>query len=72
MQKEQQSLCGLRKRTTRLCVLRAFLRGKHHFRNPPKAGRCPNDVWEPVAYHARIAERALREYLYESRDVRAV
>jgi hypothetical protein len=72
MAKEQQALCELRKRTTRLCVLRAFLRGRHHFRNPPKAGWGPNDVWEPVAYHARIAERTAREYLYESQDVRAV
>ena len=52
----QKALAELRRHTTRLCVLRAFLRGKHHCSTPARDGD----------WHARIAERAAREYLRET------
>jgi hypothetical protein len=58
MADEQRELAELRVRITRLCVLRAFLRGKVHICRPPRGAT----EWDGAAYHARVAERAAREY----------
>ena len=49
MADEQRALAALRKRTTRLCVLRASLRGRLHLQ-------------VAVAEQQKIAARAAREY----------
>jgi hypothetical protein len=66
MADEQRALAELRRRITRLCILRAFMRGRHHHRKPPRDGFAPGAEWNPAEYHARMAERAAREYLIPS------
>ena len=52
MADEQRALAALRRRATRLCVLRASLRGRLH-------------LHIDVAEHQKIAARAAREYVLE-------
>jgi hypothetical protein len=72
MAEEQTKHAELRRWITQLCVLRAYLRGKHHFRTPPHDGRDPRQPWDPEPYHARIAERTARHYTIEKPNVAAV
>ena len=66
MADEQRELAEIRKRTTRLCVLRAFLRGRVHVQQPPRDGSFTGADWDASVYQSRVAERAAREYEYTS------
>jgi hypothetical protein len=65
MAEEQRELAALRGRITRLCILRAFARGKRHVHGPPHDGSYPGMLWNSDEYHARISERVAREYAVE-------
>jgi hypothetical protein len=67
MAEAQKQLVRLRKRTTELCVLRAFSRGRFHARSAPKDGAyhwgTPGVAkWQQHAWHARVAERVAKDY----------
>jgi hypothetical protein len=62
MAAEQRALAELRRHATRLCVLRAFLRGKWHVTKAPRDGVSPLEEWNAAEWHARVAERAARQY----------
>ncbi len=59
----QQALCRLKWQITRLCILRAWQRGRYHLQKPLRAGAYPGMTWDPDAFHARIADEAGRAYL---------
>jgi hypothetical protein len=59
MAAEQKELRLLQRRITCLCALRAWSRGKLHFRNrPPGHSHCEG----PEGCHARISERLAPSY----------
>jgi hypothetical protein len=62
MKDEQQKLVRLRRRATELCVLAAFLRGKHHVRAPLRDGAYPGMKWDADEWHARVAARVAKDY----------
>ena len=59
MASEQRELQRLKQRTTELCALRAFARGKLHLERPPRGA---DPAWDAVTYHRRVAERLLPSY----------
>jgi hypothetical protein len=59
MAKEQRELQRLKLRTTELCALRAFARGRLHRTRPPR--QAASD-WDALTYHRRIAERLTPSY----------
>lgn len=59
MAAEQRELCRLKQRATELYALSAFSRGKLHVRHAPHGAPTPFD---PLQYHARIAERLAPSY----------
>ena len=62
MAEEQRALVRLRRRTTELCVLRAFLRGRRHLQRPLREGAYPGMTWDGEAWHAKVAERVAKDY----------
>jgi hypothetical protein len=62
MASEQRALAALKEKATLLCILRAYLRGRHHLRRPPRRGYSPGSGWDPVAYHRDAAERAVHRF----------
>jgi len=59
MAAEQRKLHRLKLRTTELCALRAFARGKLHRTRAPQDAD-PN--WDAATYHRRIWERLAPSY----------
>ena len=59
MAAEQRELQRLKLRTTELCALRAFARGRLHRTRPPKQA---DPAWDALTYHRRIAERLAPSY----------
>jgi len=59
MAAEQRELQRLKLRTTELCALRAFARGKRHRTHPP---RDAGPEWDATAYHQRIWARVAPSY----------
>jgi hypothetical protein len=59
MAAEQRELQRLKQRTTELCALRAFARGKLHRTCPP---RDASPDWNATTYHRRIWERLAPSY----------
>jgi transposase len=66
MAEEQKALVRLRRRTTELCVLRAFTRGRRHLRQPLREGAYPGMKWDSEAWHAQVAERVAKDYAVEA------
>lgn len=62
MAAHQRALVRLRRETTELCVLRAWLRGRFHLRKPLREGAWPGMVWNQARYHADVAERVARRF----------
>ena len=62
MAEEQQKLAALQWRITRLCILRARVRGRYHLAIPPRKWRDPASEWNQEQFHAKIAERMARDY----------
>ena len=58
MRDEQKELARVRRRTTELCILRAFLRGRLHVSTKPR----DLEEWDREAWHRTIAERAAKDY----------
>lgn len=58
MRDEQKELARVRRRTTELCVLRAYARGRFH------VTRAPRDLaaWDRESWHRAIAERTAKDY----------
>lgn len=67
MAAEQRALWALKDKATALCILRAFLRGRHHLERPMRRGWYPGRNWDPAAYHRSAAERAAEWYAHELR-----
>ena len=59
MASEQRELHRLKVRTTELCALRAFSRGKLHLRKAPLGSSAD---WDAATYHRRVAERLAPSY----------
>jgi hypothetical protein len=59
MAAEQRELQRLKLRTTELCALRAFARGRLHRTRPPRQA---GPDWDALTYHRRIAERLAPSY----------
>jgi len=59
MAAEQRELHRLKQRTTELCALRAFARGKLHRTRPPRHASAD---WDAATYHRRIWERLAPSY----------
>lgn len=60
----QHALVALRRETTRLLVLRAWLRGRFHLLAPPRDGWSAHDTWDRERYHREVSEAVAREYAY--------
>jgi hypothetical protein len=63
MADEQRRLARLRRRTTELCVLRAFARGRWHVTSPLREGAYPGMKWDRDAWNAAVAERVAKDYV---------
>ncbi|HWZ88489.1 MAG TPA: hypothetical protein VNW92_06550 [Polyangiaceae bacterium] len=59
MAAEQRELLRLKLRTTELCALRAFARGRLHLRKAPLGSGAD---WDAVTYHRRVVERLAASY----------
>ncbi len=59
----QRALRRLKWRITKLCILRAWQRGRYHLQKPLRDGAYPGMPWDRDAFHARIAGEAGRGYL---------
>ena len=59
---EQRALHELAHKATLLCILRAFLRGRHHLQRPMRRGAYPGMKWDAAAYHRQAAEHAAERY----------
>lgn len=59
----QQALARLKWRITKLCVLRAWQRGRCHLQKPMRNGATPGLTWDREGFHARIADETARAYL---------
>lgn len=53
----QKRLVASRRRTTELCILRAWLRGRFHLQKPLREGSYPGMKWDRERYHQLVAER---------------
>lgn len=60
MAEQQRALHKLRRRTTDLCVLRAWLRGRQHVANAPG---------DPGEYHREVSERVAAEFQLRVEEV---
>ncbi|MEM9194789.1 MAG: hypothetical protein AAGF12_36765 [Myxococcota bacterium] len=58
----QQKLVACRRRTTRLCILRAWLRGKFHLQRPLREGAYPGMEWHQERYHRLVAAQVAGEF----------
>jgi hypothetical protein len=54
----QQELVRVRRRTTELCILRAWLRGKMHLQKPLREGAYPGMEWDRARYHELVMKVA--------------
>ncbi len=59
----QQALVRLKWQITKLCILRAWQRGRYHLQKPMRDGATPGMTWDRDGHHARIADEAGRAYL---------
>jgi hypothetical protein len=59
---EQRALHELAQQATLLCILRAYLRGRHHLQRPMRRGAYPGMKWDAAAYHRQAAEHAAERY----------
>lgn len=57
----QRALRRCQRRTTELCILRAFLRGRMHLEKPLREGAYPGMSWDGPRYHALVAARLAAE-----------
>lgn len=57
----QKRLVASRRRTTELCILRAWLRGRFHLQRPLREGAYPGMTWDRERYHQLVAERVTCE-----------
>lgn len=64
MAETQRALVSLRRETTRLLILRAWLRGRFHLARPPRDGWSPYMSWDQERHHRLVAETVAREYVY--------
>ena len=62
MGETQKALVRCRRRTTELCVLRAWLRGRFHLQKPLREGAYPGMEWDRERWHRLTAERAARDF----------
>lgn len=57
----QRALHRCRRRTTELCILRAWMRGRCHLERPLREGAYPDMTWDRARYHVLVAERVAAE-----------
>lgn len=62
MQEVQAALLRCQRRTTELCILRAYLRGRLHLEGPLRAGAFPGMSWDRERYHRSVAERVAQDF----------
>lgn len=62
MDEVQRSLHQLKWRITKLCILRAFQRGRYHLREPLRDGAYPGMKWDRDGFHERIAYEVAQDY----------
>ncbi|MCA9609237.1 MAG: hypothetical protein KC619_26730 [Myxococcales bacterium] len=62
----QRALVRGRRETTRLLILRAWLRGRFHLSAPPRDGWSPTMTWDRERYHRLVAETVARDFVMEA------
>ncbi|MBZ0116767.1 MAG: hypothetical protein K8H88_07225 [Sandaracinaceae bacterium] len=62
MDEAQRALVRCRRRTTELCILRAYLRGRFHLARPLREGAYAGMTWDRERYHALVAARLAGEF----------
>jgi hypothetical protein len=62
MAEEQRKLVRVRRRTTELCVLRAFSRGRYHLQRALLEGAYPGMKWDRDEWHTAVAGRVAKDY----------
>jgi len=62
MAEVQQAHVRARRRATELCILRAWLRGKHHLKKPLREGAFPGMEWNAERYHRDVATRVALDF----------
>ena len=65
MHEVQRAWVRCRRETTRLLILRAWLRGRLHLQRPPRDGWSPNMTWDRERHHRLVAETAARDFVLE-------
>lgn len=55
-----------RRRSTRLLILRAWLRGRFHLQKPLREGAYPGMKWDRERYHCLVAEQVSQEFVRET------
>lgn len=61
----QRALVRCRRQTTRLLILRAWLRGRLHLVSPPRDGWSPTMTWDRERHHRLVAETVARDFILE-------
>src|SRR5690606_1131788 len=59
----QRALVRCRRRTTELCILRAWLRGRRHLQRPLREGAYPGMSWDRERHHALVAARVAADFI---------
>lgn len=63
MRDAQRALVACRRRTTSLCILRAWTRGRFHLQKPLREGAYPTMTWDRERYHELVAQKTAQDFM---------